>query len=157
MSAAPTRRQQTMGKGQCCRSLYRSKIVAGISVGDREHQGSYYLTANQLKYGQSFNEHDFVRMHGELNTLPSNTIIDLNKRLAKHSGQLFIGYCVTRRHAKGPLAVQQGQTVKLISSGVGFRVSTEATALTNANEDKLQKRKQTMDKLLQGLLNLVPS
>lgn len=118
-------------------------------------KGSYYLAANQLKHGQSFNEHDFVRMHGELNTLPSNTIIDLQQAIGKNiQGSYSSGTVLREDMLKGPLAVQQGQTVKLISSGVGFRVSTEATALTNANEGQIAKAKTNNGQVIAGIAKL---
>lgn len=118
-------------------------------------KGSYYLAANQLKHGQAFDEQDFVRMSGELNALPGNTIVDLQQAIGKNiQGSYSSGTVLREDMLKAPLAIQQGQTVKIVSIGVGFRVSTEATALTNANEGQLAKAKTNNGQVVAGIAKL---
>ena len=118
-------------------------------------KGSYYLAAKQLKHGQAFNEQDFIQMSGELNALPGNTIVDLQQAIGKSiQGSYSSGTVLREDMLKAPLAIQQGQTVKIVSSGVGFRVSTEATALTNANEGQLAKAKTNNGQVVAGLAKL---
>jgi flagella basal body P-ring formation protein FlgA len=48
-------------------------------------------------------------------------------------------------------AVQQGQMIKLISAGPGFRVSAEARALNNATEGQVAQARTASGQVVSGI------
>jgi flagella basal body P-ring formation protein FlgA len=47
--------------------------------------------------------------------------------------------------------VQQGQSVRVVSSGPGFRVSTEARALNNASEGQIAQARTASGQVVSGI------
>jgi flagella basal body P-ring formation protein FlgA len=52
---------------------------------------------------------------------------------------------------KAPLAIQQGQSVKLLSGGTGFRVSAEGKALNNAQDGQLAQVRTGSGQTVSGI------
>lgn len=95
--------------------------------------GNYYLTARPLAAGHTLTAADIVTRSGDLTTLPASIVTDAEQATGKilRNG-LGGGQPLRSDLLIAPNAVQQGQSVKLISRGAGFTVSSEGKALNNA-------------------------
>jgi len=95
----------------------------------------YLRTTRQLAPGQPLGSDDFTLVEGDLTELPTGTLTDPAQaigrplRLGLSAGQPLRGEQLVT-----PLAVRQGQAVRLVARGSGFAVSSEGTALANASE-----------------------
>lgn len=97
--------------------------------------GEYLAAAVPLAQGQTIGPNDIARVRGDLTSLPPGIVTE-------HSQA--VGYTVARTVALGaPLrqdalrsqqAVAQGQTVRLVSSGPGFKVTSDGRALANGSD-----------------------
>lgn len=94
---------------------------------------SYLRTARQLPPGQPLTSDDFSVVQGDLSELPAGTLTDPAQALGRPL-RLGLGAGQPLRDSQlvTPLAIRQGQTVRLIARGSGFAVSSEGTALANA-------------------------
>jgi flagella basal body P-ring formation protein FlgA len=98
-------------------------------------QGEYLAATVPLAQGQTIGPNDIAKVRGDLTALPPGIITEPSQA---------VGYTVARTVAVGaPLrqdalrsqqAVAQGQTVRLVSSGPGFKVTTDGRALANGIE-----------------------
>jgi flagella basal body P-ring formation protein FlgA len=100
-----------------------------------EVSAEYAVTARPMGQGETVNAQDLVTMRGDLARLPAGVIVDpmhaVGKQLAMSLGA---GQPLRRDMLRLPTVVAQGQGVKLVSQGPGFRVSTDGRALGNAAE-----------------------
>ena len=98
-------------------------------------QGEYLAAAVPLAQGQTISLNDIARVRGDLTTLPPGIITETSQA---------VGYTVARSVALGaPLrqdalrsqqAVSNGQMVRLVSSGPGFKVTTDGRALASGSD-----------------------
>lgn len=98
-------------------------------------QGEYLAAAVPLAQGQTIGPNDVARVRGDLTALPPGLVTEASQA---------VGYTVARTVAVGaPLrqdalrsqqAVAQGQMVRLVSSGPGFKVTSDGRALANGSD-----------------------
>ena len=100
-----------------------------------EVSAEYVVTARPMGRGEIVTAQDLATMHGDLARLPAGIVVDpqhvLGKKLAV---SLAAGQPLRHDMLREPLVISQGQGVRLVSAGPGFRVSTEGRALGNAAE-----------------------
>ena len=138
--------------GVRCTGSANWQIFLPVTVNVRGH---YYMLANQVKHGQSIAEADLIKVDGDLDALPANAVLRAEEIQGKTvQGNYSSGVVLRTDMLKAPLAIQQGQTVKVISHGQGFSVSTEATALTTANEGQIAKAKTNNGQVISGIAKL---
>ncbi len=105
-------------------------VYASVTV---EVSAEYVVTARPMGQGETVNMQDLTTMHGDLARLPAGIVVDplhaVGKQLAMSLGA---GQPLRRDMLRLPQVIAQGQGVKLVSEGPGFRVSTEGRALGNA-------------------------
>lgn len=100
--------------------------------------GNYYLTARPIAGGQTLNAGDITPRNGDLTALPASIVTDATQVIGKTLRNSVAGGQPLRSDLLlSPLTIQQGQTVKLISRGNGFNVSSEGKALNNAAAGQL--------------------
>ena len=128
-------------------SLYVSAKVSVV--------GDYLVTAKALVPGQTMTVNDFVRQSGDLADLPPGTVTDPAQALGK---TLTMGIAAGRPLCsdmlRQPYAVQQGQSVRVISSGSGFRASTEGRALNNATAGQIAQVRTGSGQTLSGIARI---
>jgi flagella basal body P-ring formation protein FlgA len=117
--------------------------------------GDYIAAVAPLVQGQVITERDVAPVRGDLTLLPAGVITDLS-----HA----IGFTVARSLPAGmPLrldslriqqAIQQGQIVRLVSAGDGFKVSAEGRALANAMEGQIAQAKASNGQVVSGIARL---
>ena len=97
--------------------------------------GNYIVTATKVTQGQQIQASNLTKLKGDLSLLPSNVITDETQAIGKISSIFLNSGTPLRMDAlRNQNAIQQGQVVRLISTGPNFQVATEGRALTNASE-----------------------
>ncbi|MBI1905600.1 MAG: flagellar basal body P-ring formation protein FlgA [Rhodocyclales bacterium] len=93
----------------------------------------YLITARPIRAGQIVAPGDLAPEHGDLTTLPANILTDPTQAIGHHSRYaIAAGKPLRATMLRIPPAVQQGQTVKVVSVGTGFSVTNEGRALNRA-------------------------
>ncbi len=116
--------------GVRCMAPVAWTVYASVTV---EVSAEYVVTARPMGQGETVNMQDLTTMRGDLARLPAGVVVDplhaVGKQLAMSLGA---GQPLRRDMLRLPQVIAQGQGVKLVSEGPGFRVSTEGRALGNA-------------------------
>ncbi len=96
-------------------------------------EGDYLVAARALGRGQVIAEGDYGVMRGDLTELPPNMITDPQQALGQSvNATIGAGQPLRADWLRAPVAVQQGQIVKLFARGKGFSVSHDGRALASA-------------------------
>ena len=113
--------------------------------------GNYYVSAKPIVQGQALTEADIASVQGDLTSMSSGVVTDPDQAIG-HTSTMSLGAGIALRQDSLRLqqVVLQGQTIRLISNGDGFKVSTEAQALNNASEGQLVKVKISSGQVLSG-------
>jgi flagella basal body P-ring formation protein FlgA len=112
----------------------------------------YVATAAPLAQGQTIGPNDVVRIKGDLTTLPTGVITDKSQAVGRTvTASLAAGIPLRNDALRAQQAVQQGQTVRVVSSGPGFQVSAEAKALNNAAEGQVAQARTTSGQVVSGV------
>lgn len=115
-------------------------------------QGQYLAAAVPLAQGQTIGPNDIARVSGDLTALPPGIVTEQAQA---------VGYTVARSVAVGaPLrqdalrsqqAVAQGQVVRLVSSGPGFKVTADGRALANGSDGQMVQVKTQNGQVVSGV------
>jgi flagella basal body P-ring formation protein FlgA len=118
-------------------------------------QGEYLAATVPLAQGQTIGPNDIAKVRGDLTALPPGIITEPSQA---------VGYTVARTVAVGaPLrqdalrsqqAVAQGQTVRLVSSGPGFKVTTDGRALANGSDGQTIQVRAPNGQVVSGVARL---
>lgn len=101
-------------------------------------QGTYLVSTRPLAVGQSLSAGDVAIRSGDLGVMPSSILTDAAQAIGKTTKNgVGVGQPLRSDQLIAPWAVQQGQSVKIISKGAGFNVSSEGKALNNAVEGQI--------------------
>ena len=112
----------------------------------------YIVAAAPLAQGQIVSASDLATMQGDLTTLPTGIITDAAQAIGRTATlSLQAGTALRQDSLRSPLAVQQGQTVRLVSVGPGFQVSSEGQALTSAGEGQLVQARTQAGQMIRGI------
>lgn len=115
--------------------------------------GSYYVAARPINAGHTLMSEDSAVRQGDLTTLPGSVIVN--------PGQLNGMVAANRIASEAPIRqellravdlVRQGQTVKVVTQGAGFLVSTVGKAMTNSAVDTMVQVKIQGGQLLSGIV-----
>lgn len=119
----------------------------------RVHVMADYLTAAApLAQGQTIGQNDFVRSRGDLTQLPAGVITDPALAIGRITmSSLPVGAPLRQDTLRAQAAVQMGQTVRLLSAGSGFTVSTEGRALNNATQGQTVQAKTANGQIVSGI------
>jgi flagella basal body P-ring formation protein FlgA len=117
--------------------------------------GDYVATIAALMQGQVIGEHDVAIVRGDLTMLPTGVITDLSHAIGFSTVRsLPPGMPIRLDSIRIQQAVQQGQIVRLISSGAGFRVSAEARALANGMDGQVVQAKTADGQIVSGVAKI---
>lgn len=117
--------------------------------------GNYYVTARSVAQGKTITEEDITTLNGNLTTMPSGIVTEPSQAIGR-TALMSLGAGIPLRQdglRLQPIIVQ-GQTIRLISSGEGFKVSTDAQALNNAAVGQMVKVKINSGQVLSGLAKM---
>lgn len=112
----------------------------------------YLVAARQLVPGQKIDAGDFSSQTGDLGALPVSVLTDPAQAVGK-TVKLGIatGQPLRAEWLTAPWAVQQGQSVRLVSSGDGFSVSNEGKALNNAIDGQVTQVRTASGQVVSGV------
>ena len=112
----------------------------------------YVVAATPLAQNQQISKADIASVRGDLSILPAGTITDPALAIGHTTAiSIAIGAPLRRDTLRVQAAVQQGQLVRLVTSGPGFKVSTEARAISNAGEGQLAQTRTPSGQLISGI------
>ena len=114
--------------------------------------GDYYVTSGNVVQGQTITANDLMKVTGELSNLPSGAITNPNQAIGKSfNASVASGTVIKSDSLKSPMVVQQGQSVRVTSTGKGFQVATDGQALNNASEGQVAKVKILSGQVVSGI------
>lgn len=114
--------------------------------------GEYWTTAAPLVQGQNIAAHDIIKQKGDLATLPAGIVTDPSQAIGRTLvTSLAAGMPLRQDALRGQQAVQQGQVVRLVTSGPGFRISSDARALNNAAEGQVAQARTSNGQVVSGV------
>jgi len=113
--------------------------------------GKYYVSARPVMQGQTLSEDDIAAVQGDLTSM-SHGIVTEPGQVIGHTTTLSLGAGIPLRQDSLRLqqVVIQGQVIRLMSNGAGFRVSTDGQALNSASEGQMVKVKTNSGQVLSG-------
>ncbi|RJX34218.1 MAG: flagellar basal body P-ring formation protein FlgA [Oxalobacter sp.] len=114
--------------------------------------GEYLVAAKPLAQGHIVSQDDLVKIKGDLATLQPGVMTNSKEILGqKVSMSIPLGAPIRKSWLRPQLAVQSGQTVRLVSLGSGFRVTAEGRALGSANEGQLVQTRTPSGQTVSGI------
>lgn len=114
--------------------------------------GEYLVTTAPLSQGQLVGPNDVASVKGDLTSMPAGIVTDASQAVGKTAAMsLAVGTPLRGDSLRTPPVVQQGQTVRLVSNGPGFRVSAEAKALNNAAEGQVTQARTPSGQVVTGV------
>lgn len=118
-------------------------------------QGEYIATAGPLVQGQSIGPNDVTRLKGELTSLPAGIVTDASQAVGRTLAvSLPAGTPLRQDTLRMQQAIQQGQTVRVVSKGPGFSVSAEARALNNAGDGQVAQARTAGGQVVSGVARM---
>ena len=114
--------------------------------------GNYLETARNLAGGTVLAPGDVVVRHGDLCSLPFGILTDTSQAVGKTvKNTLSAAQPLRSDQLITPWAVQQGQSVRTVSSGPGFSVSSDGKALNNAAEGQVAQVRTNSGQVVSGI------
>lgn len=114
--------------------------------------GNYLITARPVTAGQLLGPDDIVIRNGDLGSLPANILTEPAQAVGKTAkNRIAAGQLLRSDFLTAPWAIQQGQSVKLVSKGSGFSVSSEGKALNNATDGQIAQVRTNSGQTVSGL------
>lgn len=112
----------------------------------------YIVAAMPLAQGQIVGPNDLATVKGDLTALPAGIITDASQAIGRTVAMSLPSGTALRQDAlRSQPTVQQGQTVRLVSSGPGFQVSAEARALTSASAGQIVQTRTQAGQMISGV------
>lgn len=112
----------------------------------------YLIAAAPFSQGQVISNNDVLFQQGDLTKLPPGIYTNVAQVIGSTvKVSLMAGSVLRQEMLKLPLAVQQGQTVTLSSSGNGYRVTAEGKALASVAEGQIVQVKIASGKVVSGV------
>jgi len=112
----------------------------------------YLVAAVPLSQGHTITAADLTRVRGDLSTLPNGIMTDESQAVGRVSVMAVrAGTPLRADLIRSQRVVQQGQSVRVVSNGPGFQISTEARALTNATEGQMAQARTAAGQVVSGI------
>lgn len=114
--------------------------------------GSYVVTRAPLPANYTLAAADLTLREGDLGSLPADVATNPDDLLGYHTvSGLAAGAPLRKALLRAPLAVQQGQTTRLVLNGPGFSVQSEGQALANASRGDRVRVKTPSGEVVSGV------
>lgn len=115
-------------------------------------EADYWVAANPLAQGSIIGAQDLAKMHGDISALPANIITHPEAAIGKRlNASVAAGTILRQDILRSQAVVKQGQTIRLISAGKGFRITTEALAMADAADGQVVKAKTSNGNVVSGI------
>jgi flagella basal body P-ring formation protein FlgA len=114
--------------------------------------GSYAVTLQPLPANHVLSAADFTLREGDLGSLPTDVVTKLDDlQGCRTVSGLAAGAPLRTALLRPPLAVQQGQTTRVVLNGPGFSVQSEGQALANASRGDRVRVKTRSGQVISGI------
>lgn len=114
--------------------------------------GSYAVTRQPLPANHVLTAADIALREGDLGNLPADVVTDADAMLGYRAvSGLAAGAPLRSALLRPPLAVQQGQTTRLVMNGPGFSVQSQGQALANASRGDRVRVKTRSGQVVSGV------
>jgi len=114
--------------------------------------GEYVSTRVPLAQGQTISASDLTKVSGDLTSLPSGIVMDAAQAVGRTiAASVPAGVPLRTDALRSFPVVQQGQTIRLVSSGPGFQVSAEGRALTSGVDGQMVQARTASGQLISGV------
>lgn len=111
----------------------------------------YVASAVPLAQGQPIEPGQLVLLKGDIAAMPAGILTDVGQAVGRSPlVSLPAGVPLRTDSLKRKMVVQQGQAVRLVSSGSNFSVSAEAKALANAGEGQVVQVRTASGSVVSG-------
>ncbi|WP_170304340.1 flagellar basal body P-ring formation chaperone FlgA [Duganella radicis] len=128
-------------------SAWTVYIQASVTV-----VGDYVASAAPLVQGQPIDAGQLTILKGDLTMLPAGIATDVNQVIGRSATvSLPPGTPLRLDTLRSKPVVQSGQLVRLVSSGNGFSVSSEARAMSTAGEGQVVQVKAANGQQITGI------
>lgn len=128
-------------------SSWNALIPVEISV-----TGNYVTTARAILAGQAIQAADLHVLTGDVSSLPTGIIPEPSAAIGKTlRNSLGAGQLLRSDQLIFPMAIRQGQQVRVISKGNGFSVSAEGKAVNNATEGQIVQIRMNSGQTISGI------
>lgn len=115
----------------------------------------YIAAAAPLAQGQLIGPNDITKARGDLTALPAGIITDQSQAVGRTAANsLALGTPLRQDALRKEQAVQQGQMVRLVSSGAGFKVSTEGRALNSGSAGQIIQARTPAGQTVSGVAKM---
>lgn len=116
--------------GVRCRAEANWSVFVPVQI---RLSADYVVAARPLAAGQVLMNEDLLLARGDLGALPPGVLTDPEQAVGRTvTIGLPAGRPLRAELLRQPILIQQGQTVKIVSRGAGFQVSTDGRALNSA-------------------------
>lgn len=114
--------------------------------------GHYAVTRQPLPANHVLTAADIALREGDLGSLPADVVTDADAMLGYRAvSGLAAGAPLRSALLRPPLAVQQGQTTRLVMNGPGFSVQSQGQALANASRGDRVRVKTRSGQVVSGV------
>ena len=115
-------------------------------------QADYVAAAVPLAAGQTIQANHLLLLQGDLSSMPAGVLTDMQSALGRMSAQAVAAGAPLRQDAlRNAQVISAGQLVKLVSSGPGFRVASDARAINNASDGQAVQVKTMSGQQISGI------
>ena len=149
MLPAANRLRGRIQVGVRCRSphAWAAWVPATIQI-----TGTYYVASHQLPPGKTLDMGDLEARSGDLSMLPPSVV----QQPADVVGRVLVTSVAANQPLRAeslrlPIAVQSGQTVKLVAEGGGFQVTSDGRALNQAAVGQVAQVRTANGNVISGI------
>ncbi|HEU5437257.1 MAG TPA: flagellar basal body P-ring formation chaperone FlgA [Telluria sp.] len=137
----------TVGLRCSAPTAWKVYVQAKVSV-----MGDYIAAGVPLAQGQPIEQSQLVTLKGDLAALPNGVVTDMAQAIGRTSTiSLPSGAPLRLDGLKSKPVVQQGQMVRVVSSGAGFKVSAEGRAIGTAGEGQVVQVRTPAGAVISGI------
>ncbi|MDB5959053.1 MAG: flagellar biosynthesis protein FlgA [Massilia sp.] len=137
----------TVGLRCSAPTAWKVYVQAKVSV-----MGDYVAAGVPLAQGQPIEQSQLVMLKGDLAALPNGVVTDMAQAVGRTSNvSLPSGAPLRLDGLKSRPVVQQGQAVRVVSSGSGFKVSAEGRAIGTAGEGQVVQVRTPAGAVISGI------
>ncbi len=113
----------------------------------------YLVAAQPIAAGQKLLDADIASQSGELSEIPGTVLLDRQQALGRTAiGAIPAGRPLRPELLRQPMAVQSGQTVKVVGTGAGFQVTNEGRAMGNAAVGQVAQVRLNSGQVVSGVV-----
>jgi flagella basal body P-ring formation protein FlgA len=132
---------------RCAAPQWTVYIQATVSV-----LGNYVAAATPLSQGQAITDSQLVTLQGDLTTLPASIATDKAQVVGRSSNvSISAGTPLRLDTLRGQTVVLNGQAVKLVALGAGFRIAAEGKAMGNAADGQVVQVRTQAGRSVSGI------